>query len=171
MVAGAVSGRQYTNPDMEGWEGFDPSLVKGFYPNEIASDFAYIPFGGGIRKCVGDQFAIMESTVRRPEFLAVFGFLARLPSAHQYWESPLLRNNPCELSELVLTLPNGDRTGGVGEPVAPVFVRAGVPEGGGGHGDGSDHPHLRGAAHAHPQAHEECVKCARHRSKRHFTNM
>ena len=30
---------------------------------QVAGDFAFIPFGGGVRKCVGDQFALVEATV------------------------------------------------------------------------------------------------------------
>ena len=30
---------------------------------QVASDFAFIPFGGGARKCVGDQFALTEAAV------------------------------------------------------------------------------------------------------------
>jgi len=32
-------------------------------PNEVTENFAYLPFGGGQRKCVGDQFALFESIV------------------------------------------------------------------------------------------------------------
>ncbi|KAK2976505.1 hypothetical protein RJ640_027589 [Escallonia rubra] len=58
---------------IEGWAGFDPCRSPGaLYPNEIIADFAFLPFGGGPRKCVGDQFALMESTVALAMLLQKF---------------------------------------------------------------------------------------------------
>jgi len=44
------------------------------YPNEIASDFAFLPFGGGQRQCIGDQFAMMEAAVIMSMLLNKFDF-------------------------------------------------------------------------------------------------
>merc|ERR1712037_1036521 len=48
--------------------------TPSFYTNEVASDFAYLPFGGGARKCVGDQFATLEATVTLAMVLRRFSF-------------------------------------------------------------------------------------------------
>lgn len=65
--------RPKKDANIEGWAGFDPSRSPGaLYPNEIISDFALLPFGGGPRKCVGDQFALMESTVALAMLLQKF---------------------------------------------------------------------------------------------------
>jgi len=67
--------RPYKNPDIPEWAGFDPDKWSGkLYPNEIASDFAYMPFGGGARKCVGDEFAVMEAAVTLAMVLRRFDF-------------------------------------------------------------------------------------------------
>jgi cytochrome P450 len=44
--------KAFKNPEeAPSWKGFDPALWKGqLYPNEIAADYAYIPFGAGPRK-------------------------------------------------------------------------------------------------------------------------
>eukprot|EP00667_Euglena_gracilis_P001207 EG_transcript_1207 len=59
-----------------GWAGFDPARVRGLYPDENAADFGFIPFGGGGRKCMGDQFAILESSVLLSMLLRDFSFEA-----------------------------------------------------------------------------------------------
>lgn len=52
-------------------ERFD---VDGPVPNETNTDFKYIPFSGGPRKCVGDQFAMLEATVALAVLLQRFKF-------------------------------------------------------------------------------------------------
>ena len=67
--------RPYKNPEVPEWEGYDPAKWENkLYPNEIATDFAYLPFGGGARKCVGDEFALMEATVTLAIVLRRFNF-------------------------------------------------------------------------------------------------
>lgn len=43
-------------------------------PSEQTTDYKYIPFSGGPRKCVGDQFALMEAVVALTVLLKQFNF-------------------------------------------------------------------------------------------------
>lgn len=49
-------------------------------PNEVTEGFRYLPFGGGRRKCVGDQFALFEAVVGLSMLLRRFDF-ERAPDA------------------------------------------------------------------------------------------
>ena len=76
--------RRFVNSEkVPGWAGYDPirgTSMSLLYPNEIACDFAFLPFGGGQRKCVGDQFAIMEATVTMSMILKHLDFTLAIPS-------------------------------------------------------------------------------------------
>ncbi|XP_041024923.1 carotene epsilon-monooxygenase, chloroplastic isoform X2 [Juglans microcarpa x Juglans regia] len=52
-------------------ERFD---LEGPIPNETNTDFRFIPFSGGPRKCVGDQFALLEAIVALAIFLQHMNF-------------------------------------------------------------------------------------------------
>ncbi|KAL5067795.1 hypothetical protein RYX36_018682, partial [Vicia faba] len=52
-------------------ERFD---LDGPVPNETNTDFRFIPFSGGPRKCVGDQFALLEAIVALAVFLQHMNF-------------------------------------------------------------------------------------------------
>ncbi|KAJ8754232.1 hypothetical protein K2173_002132 [Erythroxylum novogranatense] len=52
-------------------ERFD---MEGAIPNESNTDFRFIPFSGGPRKCVGDQFALLEAIVALSVFIQKMDF-------------------------------------------------------------------------------------------------
>lgn len=65
--------RPFKNEAQPEWEGFSP-VTSSLYPNEIHADYAYLPFGAGARKCVGDQFALMEAVITLAVTLRDFNF-------------------------------------------------------------------------------------------------
>ncbi|XP_022746498.1 carotene epsilon-monooxygenase, chloroplastic [Durio zibethinus] len=48
--------------------------LESSVPNETNTDYRFIPFSGGPRKCVGDQFALLEAIVALAIFLQRFNF-------------------------------------------------------------------------------------------------
>jgi cytochrome P450 len=63
----------FSNPNRPDWEGYKPNTGT-MYPNEVHSDFAFLPFGGGARKCVGDQFACLEAVITLASVLRDYDF-------------------------------------------------------------------------------------------------
>lgn len=61
----------WPNPDEFNPERFP---VDGPIPNEVTEDFKYLPFGGGKRKCIGDQFALFESVASLAVLMRRFEF-------------------------------------------------------------------------------------------------
>ena len=66
--------RPFHNAGVQGWEGYNPEKVTGLYPTEQASDYSFLPFGGGQRRCVGDQFAVLEAAATMSIILKNFEF-------------------------------------------------------------------------------------------------
>ncbi|CAE7414498.1 CYP97B2 [Symbiodinium pilosum] len=57
------------------WQGYSPEK-SSVYPDERASDYAFLPFGAGSRKCVGDNFALLEAEAVLVALVQRFDFKA-----------------------------------------------------------------------------------------------
>mmetsp|Transcript_19381 Transcript_19381/g.29439 ORF Transcript_19381/g.29439 Transcript_19381/m.29439 type:complete len:725 (-) Transcript_19381:117-2291(-) len=71
-----LKSRPPTPDSPAGWAGFNPDLIPdtALYPNEQSADYAFLPFGAGGRRCLGDQFAMLESTVLLASLIRNFDF-------------------------------------------------------------------------------------------------
>lgn len=64
--------RPFENKGVHGWAGFDPSLTRGqLYPNEVTSDFAFLPFGGERVFVCGDMQQIRNACLPRNPCMAI----------------------------------------------------------------------------------------------------
>jgi len=75
--------RPFYNDQVKGWKGYDPSRrPPGLWVTklEIATDHAILPFGAGARKCVGDEFALLEAAVSVVMLLRRFEFDLEMPN-------------------------------------------------------------------------------------------
>ncbi|MFD2936853.1 cytochrome P450 [Spirosoma flavum] len=57
-------------------ERFDPDRFAPGGPKENLHSYAYLPFGGGPRLCIGNQFALMELQILLSMFVRSFNFKA-----------------------------------------------------------------------------------------------
>eukprot|EP00850_Spirogloea_muscicola_P002774 SM000011S18952 [mRNA] locus=s11:28162:30705:- [translate_table: standard] len=70
---------QQTSQTTAVWDRAEEFLPERFsidepIPSEVTTDYRYIPFSGGPRKCVGDQFALLEALVALAVLLQRFHF-------------------------------------------------------------------------------------------------
>lgn len=72
-------------------ERFDPTRFAPEQENG-RHRYAYIPFGGGARKCIGEQFALMENMIIVP--LILQNFRLNLVAGHQVEEHALITLRP-----------------------------------------------------------------------------
>jgi cytochrome P450 len=67
--------KSFSNHEDSHWKGYNCSnIASTMYPNEVHADYAFLPFGGGARKCIGDQFAFMEACVILTSLIRRFDF-------------------------------------------------------------------------------------------------
>lgn len=134
--------RPHLNPGVSDWAGYvpGPNLETGspLYPNEINADFAFLPFGGGARKCVGDHFALLESVVALAMVTQRFDLVLADPSKEvelttgatihtknglNMFVSPrVVKREPIELSSAELTSSPLERQPSAIEPETPVLT-------------------------------------------------
>lgn len=86
----------WPDPDRFDPERFRPEKAKERHP------YAYVPFGGGPRLCIGNQFALMEMQI----LLALFvrNFDVSLPPGYQAGTQPLITLRPKKDIELLITV-------------------------------------------------------------------
>lgn len=89
--------------DPEQWEQperFDPDR---FSPEKIAQrhPYAHLPFGGGPRICIGNQFALMEMQILLIWFVRAFDI--RLPAGPEVRPKPLITFRPAQDIRLIIS--------------------------------------------------------------------
>ncbi|MCF8461699.1 MAG: cytochrome P450 [Flavobacteriales bacterium] len=93
----------YIHRDPKNWheplkfipERFDKENSKGRHK------FAYFPFGGGPRLCIGNNFALMEMQLIAP--MLVRAFKLRKPKGFEFKKEPLITMRPSPHMKMVLT--------------------------------------------------------------------
>lgn len=113
---------------------FDPDRfpVDGPIPNEVTEEFRYLPFGGGRRKCIGDQFALFESVVAISMLLRRFDFERPegSPEVGMTTGATIHTTNGLYLRPKVRNIPSDDKTdrNGVSENENAYHSKNGVPD-------------------------------------------